>query len=121
MNRPHRLAATLEDLLACLGDRRASISRELTKIFAETRRGSLAQLLAFYRENKPRGGEFVITVDGGASVQDEKMTEDDIIHKLKDLLNSGVSRKTAIQEISRKYRLPRNQIYEIALRVKPSD
>ncbi|HHY16363.1 MAG TPA: 16S rRNA (cytidine(1402)-2'-O)-methyltransferase [Firmicutes bacterium] len=116
---PHRLAATLEDLLACLGDRRASISRELTKIFAETRRGSLAQLLAFYRENKPRG-EFVITVDG-ASVQDEKMTEDDIIHKLKDLLNSGVSRKTAIQEISRKYRLPRNQIYEIALRVKPSD
>lgn len=49
------------------------------------------------------------------------MTEDDIIHKLKDLLNSGVSRKTAIQEISRKYRLPRNQIYEIALRVKPSD
>ncbi len=116
---PHRLVATLSDLLTCFGDRQASISRELTKIYEETRRGKLTEQIAFYQEHKPRG-EFVITVDG-ATKQREIITEDDIIHKLTELLNSGVSSKTAVQEISREYRLPRNQIYEIALRVKPSD
>lgn len=116
---PHRLVAMLGDLLACFGDRRASISRELTKVFEETRRGNLTELIGFYEEHKPRG-EFVITV-AGAKQRAEEIKEDDIIHKLKELLDSGVSRKTAVHEISREYRLPRNQVYEIALRVKSSD
>jgi 16S rRNA (cytidine1402-2'-O)-methyltransferase len=62
---PHRLAATLRDLASGLGDRPASLSRELTKRFEETRRGTLGSLLAWIREHPPRG-EFVLVVGGSA-------------------------------------------------------
>lgn len=62
---PHRLAAALRDLLEGLGDRRASLSRELTKKFEETRRGALSELLAWIAERPPRG-EFVLVVAGAS-------------------------------------------------------
>ncbi|HQB86500.1 MAG TPA: 16S rRNA (cytidine(1402)-2'-O)-methyltransferase [Bacteroidales bacterium] len=61
---PYRLVRTLEDLAAILGaDRRASVSRELTKIYEETVRGTLESLAAHYREHTPKG-EIVIIVAG---------------------------------------------------------
>jgi 16S rRNA (cytidine1402-2'-O)-methyltransferase len=61
---PYRLVKTLEDLGFTLGsDREASVSRELTKVFEETIRGSLSYLAAYFKEKKPRG-EFVIVVSG---------------------------------------------------------
>lgn len=61
---PHRLLKTLAQLAEVFGaDRQASVSRELTKIFEETRRGSLAEVLAYFSE-KPVKGEFVIIIDG---------------------------------------------------------
>ena len=60
---PHRLRATLADLLDGIGDRPASVSRELTKKFEETRRGPLSSLVAWADERTPRG-EFVIVVGG---------------------------------------------------------
>lgn len=60
---PHRVRATLADLLAGMGDRPASVSRELTKKFEETRRGPLSALVAWAEERTPRG-EFVIVVGG---------------------------------------------------------
>jgi 16S rRNA (cytidine1402-2'-O)-methyltransferase len=59
-----RLVKTLEELAAALGaERRATVSRELTKKFEETVRGSLSSLAAHFRETAPRG-EIVITVAG---------------------------------------------------------
>ena len=60
---PHRLVRMLADALATLGDRPASISRELTKQFEETRRGRLGELL---RQCQPAKllGEFVIVIAG---------------------------------------------------------
>jgi len=60
---PHRLKGAIRDLLDVLGDRPASISRELTKKFEETRRGTLASLLGWV-ESKPPRGEFVLVVAG---------------------------------------------------------
>ena len=61
---PYRIVKTLEDLGFILGsDREASVSRELTKVFEETIRGSLSFLTGYFKENKPRG-EFVIVVSG---------------------------------------------------------
>ena len=61
---PYRLVRTLEDLAAILGaDRRASVSRELTKIYEETVRGTLESLAAHYREHTPKG-EIDIIVAG---------------------------------------------------------
>jgi 16S rRNA (cytidine1402-2'-O)-methyltransferase len=72
---PHRLRAAIEDLLAGLGDRPASVSRELTKKFEETRRGSLRELLGWVESHPPRG-EFVLVV-GGAPGAPDRGSEDD--------------------------------------------
>jgi 16S rRNA (cytidine1402-2'-O)-methyltransferase len=60
---PFRLIKTLEQLAEYFGaDRRASVSRELTKIYEETKRGTLAEILDYYKE-KTIKGEIVIIVN----------------------------------------------------------
>ena len=60
---PHRLRESLRDLAEGWGERPASISRELTKKFEETRRGTLRSLLEWAESTPPRG-EFVLVVGG---------------------------------------------------------
>ncbi|WP_268122727.1 16S rRNA (cytidine(1402)-2'-O)-methyltransferase [Roseivirga pacifica] len=60
---PHRLIKCLEQLKEFLGDRQASVSRELTKMFEETARGTLSELITYFTEKGVKG-EFVVVVDG---------------------------------------------------------
>lgn len=60
---PHRLLKTLTELGECLGDRRAAVARELTKMYEEVRRGTLSELLDYFTAN-PIRGEFVLVVAG---------------------------------------------------------
>ena len=61
---PHRLLKAIEQFIEYFGaDRKASISRELTKIFEETQRGTLAELKEYYKGEKIKG-EIVIIVEG---------------------------------------------------------
>ena len=61
---PFRVLKTLEHLAECLGnDRKASVSREISKKFEETVRGTLAELVQHFNEHPPKG-EFVIVVAG---------------------------------------------------------
>lgn len=61
---PHRILKTLAGLIEVLGPgRSASLSRELTKIYEETRRGDLRYLLDYYTEHPPKG-EIVVVVEG---------------------------------------------------------
>lgn len=61
---PHRLARTLKDFGDYFGfDRPASFSREISKKFEDTQRGSLEELLHYAQEQQPKG-EFVICVGG---------------------------------------------------------
>lgn len=63
---PHRILETLEDILEVLGDRRASLSRELTKVHEETRRGRISELLESCRLRPPKG-ELVLVVEGAGN------------------------------------------------------
>ena len=61
---PHKLLKTLTHFSEYFGvDRPVSISRELTKLYEETFRGTLAEAI-FYFEGKPPKGEFVIVISG---------------------------------------------------------
>lgn len=61
---PYRVVKTLGQLAEVLGpDRKASVSRELTKMFQETVRGSLSEIIRIFEEKTPKG-EFVIVVEG---------------------------------------------------------
>jgi 16S rRNA (cytidine1402-2'-O)-methyltransferase len=61
---PHRLEKTLAQLVEFFGaDRQVSVSRELTKLFEETRRGTAEELLAHFTE-VPAKGEIVMVIEG---------------------------------------------------------
>jgi 16S rRNA (cytidine1402-2'-O)-methyltransferase len=61
---PHRLLKTLEQFIETFGaERQASVSRELTKIYEETQRGTLSELFVYFNE-KTIKGEIVIVVEG---------------------------------------------------------
>lgn len=60
---PHRLIKCLEQLKEFLGDRQASVSREISKMFEETVRGSLSELIQHFSEKGVKG-EFVVVVAG---------------------------------------------------------
>ncbi|MBQ9201003.1 MAG: 16S rRNA (cytidine(1402)-2'-O)-methyltransferase [Bacteroidales bacterium] len=61
---PYRVVKTLQQLAQCCGEeRRASVSREISKKFEETCRGTLAELIQHFSQNEARG-EFVICVAG---------------------------------------------------------
>ena len=68
---PVRLVKTLTDLATYMGEtRRASVSREITKMFEETRRGSLQELIAYFTLKPPKG-EIVLVLEG----RDEKSSK----------------------------------------------
>jgi 16S rRNA (cytidine1402-2'-O)-methyltransferase len=61
---PHRLLKTLDQLIPFCGEARmCSVSREISKKFEETKRGTLAEVRAHFQANEPRG-EFVIVISG---------------------------------------------------------
>lgn len=61
---PYRLAKTLKQLCEFFGeDRRCSVSREISKLHEETRRGTLKELAQWYEEHEPKG-EIVFIVEG---------------------------------------------------------
>ena len=61
---PHRILKTLKQFSKYFGeDRKVSVSREISKMFEETKRGNLTEVLQYFEDKKPKG-EFVIIVDG---------------------------------------------------------
>lgn len=107
---PDRVADTLGDLAAALGEeRRASLGRELTKLHEEHVRGTLAELRAKYLETAPRG-ECTLVVEGGAVT-----AEIDIEAELRKLLDQGLGPKDAAQRLVVLTGVPRRQLYQLAL------
>jgi 16S rRNA (cytidine1402-2'-O)-methyltransferase len=74
---PHRLAKSLAELKGYFGPSRyASVSRELTKMFEETRRDTLENLAAHYEKTPPKG-EIVVVIEGYVPVKKKKYSNDD--------------------------------------------
>lgn len=66
---PFRLVKLLQELKEHLGgERKASVSRELTKLFEETKRGSVNELIAFYSAKTVKG-EIVVVVQGNKNIE----------------------------------------------------
>ncbi|MEO7211950.1 16S rRNA (cytidine(1402)-2'-O)-methyltransferase [Mucilaginibacter sp.] len=69
---PHRLLKTLEEMATYWGaDRQVSVSRELTKMFEETVRGTVTEVKTYF-ETHPLKGEFVMCIAGAAPVEVDK-------------------------------------------------
>lgn len=112
-----RLAETLADLSAVLGRREAAVARELTKLFEETRRGSLAELAAHYETAGPPKGEIVLLVGPPA---EDAASAADIDAALKVAL-AEMPTKAAAASVAEALGLPKREVYQRALQLKAGD
>ena len=113
---PHKLLTTLTDLREVFGgDRPISLCRELTKLHEEVVRTTLAEAVAHYTENPPKG-EFVLIVAGAPDEQEEAPSETDAAARVSQLMAEGVSRKDAVKQTAKELGLPKNVVYDIALK-----
>lgn len=112
---PHKLAATLRDLLDTLGDRRIALARELTKIHEEVIRTTLAEAADRFADGSARG-EFVLVVEGAAQ---EAPAEAVTVKEAAALaLSLAAEESLPLSEACRRAAaqtgLPRNKIYKAA-------
>ena len=113
---PHKLTATLADLSAVFGaERRISLCRELTKLHEEVLRMTLGGAMDYYAENAPRG-EFVLIVEGAAPKAPEAVSEADALEAVRALIGQGLSRKDAVRRVSEQTGIPKNELYNAAVR-----
>lgn len=115
---PHKLRATLDDLCAAFGgERRISLSRELTKLHEETLRMTLAEAVAYFAETAPRG-EFVMIVEGVPDVVDEDAEDDRMARALNAVqkrIENGETLKDAVKMVSADLGVKKNALYQLAL------
>jgi len=116
---PHKLPYTLKDMLEAWGDRRVSLSRELTKRYEETLRTTLSEAAMRYAEEKPRG-EFVLVIEGAPppppALESAKLEE--ALAQLQVLTTSGLSLKDAARQTAKETGLARNLLYAEALKAE---
>jgi len=106
-----RIAATLADLAAGLGDREAAVCRELTKIHEEIRRRDLATLAQSYAGSEVRGEIVLVIAPPIAAV---RPSADDMDALLRQAL-ARVSLKDAVSEVAVATGLSRRELYQRAL------
>lgn len=114
---PHKLCAALQDLMQALGsERQISLSRELTKLYEETKRFTLAQAVEYYHEHTPRG-EFVLVIAGKelqtADEEAERLLQ--AIRAAKKQIAAGESYKDAAKQASEAYQVRKNAVYQALL------
>jgi 16S rRNA (cytidine1402-2'-O)-methyltransferase len=116
---PHRIRATLEQLLAIVGDCKIAIGRELTKAHEELVRGPISAIL---NEPLTARGEFTVVVDVGHLPQSavaEPAGDDEIAHELGVLTKSSkLRRREAIATLARRYGRTPNDVYAAIERAK---
>ena len=109
---PSRVADTLAELArAGAGERRAAVARELTKQFEETRRGTVAELAAYYVDAPPRG-EVVIVIAGAAAPAGA--SEDVLRGRAAELRAEGRSARDVAAALVTELGAPRNLAYRLA-------
>ncbi len=109
---PHRLLSSLEDMMGALGDRRAALARELTKLHEEVFRGNLSEARVHFAETGPRG-EFTIVVAGAARAERPALSEEEVLALARRLVAAGASAKDAAAEAARQSGWARRAVYEL--------
>ncbi len=108
---PHRLVAALEDCLSVLGDREIAVSRELTKLHEEIKRGLISEVHTHFTENQPKG-EITLVIAGRTNSL--VWTEDQLHSEILRMSQSGqISPSKAAKTLALKSGWSRRDIYDL--------
>lgn len=113
---PHRLKKTLVNLQKVLGNRKATLGRELTKRYEEYIRGTLDDLVQWSQDTQIRG-EFVIMVAGNPdgtlvdNADEDALLALSIEDQVQKLIDSGEKTNAAIKQVAKLNQLVRQDVY----------
>ena len=108
---PHRLFDSLQVAAEVFGaDRKASVSRELTKKFEQTERGTLAEL-AEWAKSDPKG-EFVVVIAGAGDLMRDIHT---LVEDVLALVEAGERLKDAVNQIAELSKVSKGELYQLSL------
>ena len=114
---PKRILTFLEEIISCMGDRPAVLAREMTKMHEEFIRGSVSEILMTLKKKAKVKGECTLIVAGFEGK--EALSPEKIKAEIKSALEKQQSGSSEIaRTIARKYDLPKNEVYDLALKVK---
>ena len=108
---PHRILKTLNTMLEILGNRKAVIARELTKINEEYIRGNLSEMVEI--DESTLKGEMVVLIEGNKIkpvVSEQKIRE-----RVGYYMERGYSKKDATEIVSNELDVPKNQIKKLIM------
>ena len=112
---PHKLRATLSDLLKYWGDRRISLCREITKLNEEILRTTIAKAVELYAETDPRG-EYVLVIEGAKDAPaDAGGYPEDPAEHVRALMESGMDRMDAIKSAAKERGMSKGAFYKLLL------
>lgn len=101
---PHRIKKTMQSLLNIWGNRKISISREISKKFEEIYRGNIEDFIDLEAK-----GEFVLVIEGNKQNYTENK---DVFIDIEDLIEEGYTKNQAIGKVSKKNKIDRNDLYK---------
>ena len=117
---PHKLKATLSDMLSVFGEgRKISLCRELTKLNEEIIRITLGEAVRLYEEKEPRG-EYVLVLEGAAEAGVFETVDDAASNlspkeQVETLIEGGMDKKSAIKEVAKRLGVHKSEIYALML------
>ncbi len=113
---PHRILNLLKDMEEILGNRQIAISRELTKIYEETFRGTIKEVLDKLEKERPRG-EFVLVIKGKDRVEEDLYEDITIKEHIKFHMEEGLTKKDAVKKVASLRNIPKNLVYKESLKI----
>lgn len=115
---PHRLLKTLKELFECLGDRKISIVRELTKLHEEVIRGNLGKIIADYEScDIAVKGEYVLVIEGKSllekrSERQKSFEEISIKEHFDKYILTGLDKKEAMKAVAKDRGIQKREVYK---------
>lgn len=111
---PHRIDDSLKDALAVFGsNRQATVSRELTKKFEQTIRGTLPELLEW--SANPTKGELVLVIAGNSEANHSTATIEDLLKEVEQGRSEGLSLKQSVAKVAEAHSLSKSDLYQQVL------
>jgi len=110
---PHRVLATLRDMLDKLGNRKVAVVREMTKVHEEVIILYIEQMLEHFNEHPPKG-EMVLILEGCGhqDIPDDKAWNISIEEHIRQYMAQGFDKKEAVKQVAKVRGLPKSEVYK---------
>lgn len=108
---PHKLIATLTDMLKFFGDRKLTVARELTKKYEEFLYTTISGALEHFTQTPPKG-EFVLIIDGSKSTETTSVFDNmSVLEHINYYIASGMDKKEAMKKVALDRGVSKREIY----------